>query len=162
MHAVAFRNRVDDLIVFQCDANFDCAPNNVADATLEGVSLYGETRWRETVVHASLDLQSPTDAATGLLLPRRSRRHGVLSLARSFGRGSFFAGIVGSSSRFDDAENLRRLGGYGVVDLAFEWAATPQTTWFVRADNVFDRRYELAADFATGGARVFGGLRWRL
>ncbi|HLW12761.1 MAG TPA: TonB-dependent receptor, partial [Casimicrobiaceae bacterium] len=40
-HAIAFHNRVDDLIVFECDANFVCAPNNVADATLEGVTMVG-------------------------------------------------------------------------------------------------------------------------
>ena len=36
------------------------------------------------------------------------------------------------------------------------------TLLFLRADNVFDRNYELAADFSTGGARIFGGVRWRL
>jgi vitamin B12 transporter len=161
-HAVAFHNRVDDLIVFQCDANFVCVPNNVADATLEGVTLYGDAEWRETVAHASLDLQAPTDTASGLLLPRRARRHGVLSLTQSFGRTRVTAELVGSSTRFDDAANQRRLGGYGLVNLAFEWTVARSTTFFVRADNVFDHHYELAADFATGGARVFGGMRWRM
>jgi vitamin B12 transporter len=161
-HAVAFRNRVDDLIVFQCDAQFNCAPNNVADATLSGVTLYGDVDWRDTTAHVSLDLQSPTDTASGLLLPRRARRHGVVSLARAFGAVRVSAELVGSSQRFDDAQNLRRLGGYGLVDLAIEWTMNASTTFFVRADNVLDHHYELAADFATGGARVFGGLRWRL
>ncbi|MEO9135381.1 MAG: TonB-dependent receptor [Casimicrobiaceae bacterium] len=161
-HAVVFHNRVDDLIVFQCDANFVCVPNNVADATLEGVTLYGDAQWRESTVHASLDLQSPTDTASGLLLPRRARRHGVLSLTQGFGRTRVTAELVGSSARFDDAENQRRLGGYGVVNIAFEWTIASATTFFVRADNVFDHHYELAADFATGGARVFGGVRWQL
>ena len=51
-------------------------------------------------------------------------------------------------------ENLRRLGGYGLVNLAVEWTVDSRTTLFVRGDNVFDRNYELAADFATGGARA--------
>ena len=161
-HAVAFHQRVDDLIVFQCDASFNCAPNNVADATLEGASFYGDVEWRDTLVHASLDLQSPTDTASGLLLPRRARRHGVVSLAQALGRARISAEIVGSSARFDDAENRRRLGGYGVVNVAVEWTVDASTTLFVRADNVLDHHYELAADFATGGVRVFGGMRWRL
>ena len=160
--AVAFHNRVDDLIVFQCDANFVCAPNNVADATLEGVSLAGDAGWRDTLAHLSLDFQSPTDTATGNLLPRRARRHGVLSIAQAFGRARLTAEVVASSERYDDAENLRRLGGYGIVNLALEWSVDATTTLFVRADNVFDHSYELAADFATGGARVFAGARWRL
>ena len=34
-------------------------------------------------------------------------------------------------------------------------------TLFARADNVFDRDYELAAGYSTGGARVYAGLRWQ-
>jgi vitamin B12 transporter len=161
-HAVAFRNRVDGLIVFECDASFACRPENVADATLEGVTMTGGVAWRETALHASLDLQSPTDDATGHLLPRRARRHGALSIAQGLGAWRVVAEVVASSARFDDAENRRRVGGYGLLNLALEWAVDARTTLFVRADNVLDRDYELAADFATGGARVFGGVRWRL
>ena len=39
---------------------------------------------------------------------------------------------------------------------------TRQLAAFVRADNLFDRDYELAAGYATGGATVFAGLRWRI
>jgi vitamin B12 transporter len=126
------------------------------------VTLYGDAEWRDTRLHASLDLQSPTDTTSGLLLPRRARRHGVLSLAQSFGRTRVIAEVVASSERFDDAANQRRLGGYGLVNLALEWSVDASTTLFVRADNVFDHHYELAADFATGGARVFAGARWRM
>jgi vitamin B12 transporter len=161
-HAVVYRNRVSDLIVFQCDDSFNCAPNNVADATLKGVTLAGKAIWRDTSVTGSIDVQSPTDAESGRLLPRRARRHGVVSLAQSYGRALFIAELVGSSARFDDAENLRRMGGYGLVNLALEWAIDPRTTVFVRGDNVFNRDYELAADFATGGARVFAGVRWKI
>jgi vitamin B12 transporter len=161
-HVVAFRNRVSDLIVFQCDANFVCAPANVADATLRGIELYGDATWRDTSVHASFDVQSPTDADTGHLLPRRARRHGTVSITQAFGAWRLTGEAVASSERFDDAENTRRLGGYGLVNLVVEWTASPTTTLFARADNVFDRHYELAADFATGGARVFGGVRWKL
>jgi len=161
-HAVAFHNRVRDLIVFECDANFVCAPDNVANATLRGVELYGDAQWRDTRVHASVDLQSPTDDASDHLLPRRARRHGVVSLTQSFAAWRLTGETVASSERFDDAENTRRLAGYAIVNLVVEWTVTPQTVLFVRADNVFDRHYELAADFATGGTRVFGGVRWRL
>jgi vitamin B12 transporter len=129
---------------------------------LKGVSVYGDAEWRDTLVHASLDLQSPTDTASGLLLPRRARRHGVLSIAQSLGPARVTAELVGSSERFDDAENLRRMGGYGLVNVIVEWTVNASTSLFLRADNVLDHRYELAADFATGGARVFAGARWRL
>ena len=162
VHAVAFHNRVDDLIVFQCDANFVCAPNNVADAVLKGVTFYGDLDWQDRVLHASVDVQSPTDEESGRLLPRRARRHAVLSLGQPLGRAHVTAELVASSERFDDAANTRRMGGYALVNLVLEWPVDARTTLFLRGDNVLDRDYELAADFATGGARVFGGVRWRL
>ena len=161
-HAITYHQRVFDLIVFECDVNFVCAPQNVSDATLEGVSIYGDATWRDTAVHASIDVQSPTDTASGRLLPRRARRHAALSLSQVVGPARVVAELVASSERFDDAENVRRMGGYGLLNLALEWRVDPSVTLFVRADNVFDRHYELAADFATGGARVQGGVRWRL
>jgi vitamin B12 transporter len=161
-HLVGYHNRVSDLIVFQCDADFNCRPNNVSRATLEGIELVGDVRWRDTALHGSIDFQSPEDSDTGRLLPRRARRHGVLSLSQAFGQFRLYAELVASSERFDDAENTRRLGGYGIFNVALEWALDRRTTLFVRADNVFDRDYELAADFSTGGAKVFGGVRWAM
>jgi vitamin B12 transporter len=161
-HAIAYRNRVDDLIVFQCDADFNCLPQNVAKATLEGVTLVADAQWPGASLRGSVDLQSPTDDATGHLLPRRARRHASLAWTRQLGAARFIAEVVGSSQRFDDAENTRRLAGYAVVNLALEYAVDPRTTLFLRSDNVFDRDYEIAADFSTGGARVSAGVRWRL
>jgi outer membrane cobalamin receptor len=31
----------------------------------------------------------------------------------------------------------------------------------VRGNNVFNKNYQLAADFSTGGATVYGSLRWQ-
>ena len=59
--AVGYYNRVDDLIVFQCDADFNCLPRNVARATLKGVTLGLDLAWRDTRVKASVDLQDPED-----------------------------------------------------------------------------------------------------
>ena len=137
-------------------------PANGIRLDFEGVTLAGRFMWRDTTINASVDFQSPTDSASGRLLPRRARRHGVVTLSQPYGRALFIVEVVGSSERFDDAENLRRLAGYGIVNVSLEWAIDARTTLFVRGDNVFDRDYELAADFATGGARVFAGVRWRM
>ncbi len=161
--AVVYRNRVRDLIVFQCDADFNCAPQNVARATLEGVSLTAELRVDSgTTLGASLDLASPKDEDSGRLLPRRARQHGTLDVGHRLGPVRVGAEVVASSHRFDDAANTVRLAGYAIVNLTAEWQLNPRLSAFVRADNIFDRDYELAADFSTGGATVFGGFRWRL
>ncbi len=160
--AVAYRNRVRDLIVFGCDDDFVCRPDNVASATLRGVTLAADVLREGASLHASIDVQSPQDADSGRLLPRRARRHAALSVAQPFGPVRLIAEIVASSARFDDAQNLRRLGGYTLLNLATEWTIDSRTTVFVRGDNVLGRDYALAADFATGGARVTAGVRWRL
>jgi vitamin B12 transporter len=67
--------------------------------------------------------------------------------------------LVGSSLRYDDAANQVKMGGYGAVNLTAEWAVGRDVTLFVRADNVFDKNYELAAGYAKGGTMVFAGVR---
>ena len=110
----------------------------------------------------SLDLANPIDQQTRMLLPRRAREHGAMTLAHTIGPLRLGVEVVASSARFDDQFDTRRMGGYTVVNLTAEWELIRGLTAFVRGDNVFDRDYELAANYATGGATVYAGLRWRL
>ena len=158
--AIVYRNRVSQLIVFQCDANFNCAPHNVDRATLEGVTFGVEARADNgATVTASLDLQSPEDDVTGKLLPRRARQHGALTAGYPLGPARVGVELIASSLRYDDPANLLKMGGYAVVNVTAEWALSHGITLFARADNVLDRNYELAAGYATGGATVFAGVR---
>ena len=158
---VAYRNRVRDLIVFACDADFNCAPQNVAAATLRGITLDFRIRRGAMAASASVDLQRPQDDASGFLLPRRARRHLALSVASPFGPVQLSAELSASSARFDDAANTRRMGGYALLNLLLEWPFGPRWTAFARLDNVLDKHYELAADYRTAGANLFAGVRWR-
>ena len=157
---VAYRNRVRDLIVFECDANFNCAPQNVANATLEGVTVEFGGHLGEFSAKGSLDLQKPTDDSNGFLLPRRARRHTAFSLTRDAGPLRVGAEVVASSTRFDDAANTRRMGGYALLNLTAEYRFGNRWTIFARLDNALDKHYELAADFNTAGANAFVGVRW--
>lgn len=158
---VAYRNRVRDLIVFQCDASFNCAPQNVANATLEGLTMELGARVGDADLRASADLQRPEDDATGNLLPRRSRRHASVAVLRSWDALSVGVEWVAASARFDDAANTRRMGGYALVNLTAEYVLTVGWTLFARLDNALDKDYELAADYHTAGASVFAGVRYR-
>ena len=157
---VAYRNRVRDLIAFECDANFNCAPQNVANATLEGVTAELGGHVGEFSAKGSLDLQKPTDDSNGFLLPRRARRHTAFSLMRDTGPLRVGAEVVASSARFDDAANTRRMGGYALLNLTAEYRFGNRWTIFARLDNALDKHYELAADFNTAGANAFVGVRW--
>jgi vitamin B12 transporter len=158
---VAYRNRVHDLIVFECDADFNCAPQNVATATLQGVTLDLRFRRGATTATASVDLQRPQDDASGLLLPRRARRHAAFAVDHPLGPVRLRAELGASSARFDDAANTRRMGGYALLNVLIEWPFETHWTAFARLDNLLDKHYELAADYRTAGASLFAGVRWR-
>jgi vitamin B12 transporter len=159
---VAYRNRIDDLILFACDASFNCTPQNLERATITGATLTGSAAFGDTTLKASLDMASPRDDDTGNLLPRRAHTHASLSALHRIGAWQLGAEVVASTHRFDDAANTVRMGGYTVVNLTAEWTLAHGMTLALRASNVFDKHYELVADYATGGAQWFAGLRWAI
>lgn len=158
---VAYRNRVSNLIVFECDANFNCAPQNIAAATLEGVTLELQALVRDTTVKGSVDFARPYDDATGNLLPRRARQYGTLDITQAFGPLQAGAQVVASSARYDDAADTRRMGGYAIVNLNANYTLAPRWTLFAVAGNIFNKHYELSADYNTIGANLFAGVRYR-
>jgi vitamin B12 transporter len=158
---VAYRNKVQNLIVFECDAQFNCAPQNVANATLEGITLDFQGVFGANGIKASMDFARPYDAATGNLLPRRARRYGALEATRQFGALQVGVQLAAASARYDDAENTRRMGGYAVVNITAEYALGANWTLFGLLGNAFDKNYELAADYNTAGANVFAGVRFK-
>jgi vitamin B12 transporter len=162
VRTIGWYNRVLQLIVFGCDASFSCRPDNVDEARLAGVTIGGDLAWRDTTLKASVDLQSPENARTGDLLPRRSRAHGAVSLLQGIGPAQVGVELVASGRRYDDPRNLVPLAGYAIVNLTLEWPLGGGVTLFARGDNVLDRDYQLAAGFSTGGAQFFAGLRWRM
>jgi len=158
--ATAYRNEVKNLIVFGCDADFNCAPNNVAKATLTGLTLQAQADWRTISFKGNLDFLRPEDDATGNQLPRRARQYGSASALVPWEAWQFGAELVAASARYDDAGNTRRMGGYALVNLTANYALNKRWSLTLRADNVFDKHYELAAGYNTAGASAFGGIRY--
>jgi vitamin B12 transporter len=159
--AIGYYNKVEELIVFMCDASFNCRPENVADATLSGVTLGIDATYRDTRVQASLDVQDPHDDRTGNLLPRRARQHGAFTLLQRVGPAQAGVEFLASSLRYDDAANLVKMGGYGIVNLTLDWTFAKGWSLLVRGNNVLDKNYQLAAGYSTGGAQVFASVRWQ-
>ena len=157
---VAFRNRVENLIVFGCDESFNCRPDNVDKATLEGVTLGLDWSMGATRISGSVDLQRPENDATGNLLPRRARRHGTLQVLHDAGPVTIGAEWIAATERYEDAANAIRMSGYGIVNVTVDWRFARGWTAFVRGNNITDRDYRFSADYSTGGATVFAGVRW--
>ena len=129
--------------------------------TLAGATLAGDATWRGTSIRAAVDLQRPEDDVTGKLLPRRARDTGRIDLDRDFGDFAFGTTVNAAGSRFDDAANLVRVGGYATVDLRVEYAFHSDWTVLARVTNLFDRDYQLANGFNAPGSTALLQLGWQ-
>ena len=168
--AVYYRNRLTDLLVNtgRCPVEVATHPTgcayNVAEATLEGVSIGGRTRIGTSIgnvdLHGSLDFQDPRDDTTGNSLVRRARRHA--KLGAEYTAGPLVAGLAvqATGRRFDDAANRNALGGYGLVNLYASYQLAADWSAVVKLNNVADKQYETARFYNTAGRQVFAGIRY--
>jgi vitamin B12 transporter len=150
---VVYENRVRDLIQFQCDADFNCAPQNVAQARLRGATVSAGTRVAGWLFDASVDIADPINTKTDKRLARRTNVHGALKASGDV--MGFASGIelVASGNRFDDAANTRRLAGYGAVNVFARKEIARGMSVGVRIDNAFDRDYQHSFGYTNGGRR---------
>jgi vitamin B12 transporter len=161
--ATAYRNRISNLIIFgaagTCRSNFGCY-ENVSAARLQGLSLAGSTKIAAVNLRATLDLQKPTDASTGLRLARRAKRLGTLGADTELGNWLLGTGVQLSGSRFDNAANTRRLGGYALVNFNAQYKLSRDLKLQLNLDNAFDREHTTAYGFASAPRTVLVSLRW--
>ncbi len=163
--AVAYRNKLTDLLV-----NISPCPRpgfrsgcayNVNQATLEGISLSARQQLGNSfTLSANADLQNPQDDGSGKQLVRRAKRHGNVALEYTAGSLTTGAEWQVSGYRFDDTANRNRLGGYGLLNLHAAWEFDRSWTATLRWNNVTDKHYELARNYATAGSTVYAGLRY--
>lgn len=150
-----YQNNVRDLIQFECDANFNCAPQNVAKAQLRGVTLAGGTQLGGIRVDGSFDLADPRNTTTDTQLARRAREHGAVKLSGDLFGVTTGIELLASGRRFDNASNSRALPGYAVLNLHASKQLWPGVRLGMRLENATDRDYQLAYGYATGGRRAW-------
>jgi vitamin B12 transporter len=163
--AVAYRNKLTDLLVNTTPCPVSGFRNgcayNVNRATLEGITLSALQQLGNAFsLSASADLQNPRDDISGKQLLRRAKRHGNVALEYTADSLRGGAEWQVSGERFDDAANRNRLGGYGLLNLYAAWHFAPSWSATLRWNNVADKQYELARNYATAGSSVYAGLRY--
>lgn len=165
---VMYRNRVNNLINYVSGAgscvngvgDYAGCYGNVGEAEYRGVTVAGATRVGLLALSGSLDLQDPKDLNTGLQLARRAKQTAKL------GADMPLAGwVVGAETelvghRYNDARNTQRLAGYSLFNLSVSKQVSKDWTLLARLDNAFDRDYETALGYATGGRQAYVGLKW--
>lgn len=161
--ATAYRNRVSNLIIFgaagSCQSAFGCY-QNVSAAKLQGLTLAGATKLSIVNLRATLDVQKPTDASTGLLLARRAKRLGTINADTELGNWLLGAGVQASGTRWDNAANTRKLGGYALVNVNAQYKISRDLKLQLNLDNAFDRETTTAYGYASAPRTVLVSMRW--
>ena len=148
-----FNNRVRDLIS-------SWPPANVAKAKLEGVELVYRTNVAGFDVMAGVDFLKAKDTDTGKRLPRRSNAAAFMRVDRAVGPWNMGVEMDGERSRYDDAANKIRMGGYGLLNAYVHYAFERDWRLEARANNIFNKKYDLADGYAMPGSSVFVGVRY--
>lgn len=149
-----YDNRVSDLIVW------GNTPENVARARLRGVTLADEGRIGLYDLSSTIDWLDAKDADTDQRLLRRAEWQGKFRLSRTLDAWTLGGEWQLVGRRYNRANEVDPLGGYGLVNLFARYALAPEWTLEARANNVTDKKYESALGFNTPGANVFVGLRY--
>lgn len=165
---VYFHNRIRDLLVTAavCPVElashpFGCA-YNVDKALLTGVSVGGSTRLDRLTLRGSLDWQDPREETTDKLLTRRARQHASFGL--DYEQGALRTGVewLLSGKRYDDVANKNVLPGYGLLNVYADYDVARNWSLFGRLNNVTDKVYELARNYATARSNLFVGIRYAM
>lgn len=159
-----YRNKVRNQITYvsgagACASSWGCY-ENTAQARYTGVTLAGATRWAGVNWRASADFQNPKNPETGALLPRRAKRHASLGADTNLAGWLLGAEMQASGTRWDDARNANKLGGYTVWNLYASKELGHGLSMNARVDNLGDKDYATARGYATAGRTFRVGLRW--
>jgi len=153
-----FQNRVHNLI--SNSGGFNNMPINVGNARLAGWTLTYEGRIGNLLLAANYNHQNPRDTDKDLILARRARDFGNLSVGQDIGAWEYRIELQANGARFDDAKNQKRLDGYTLTNLYGAYHVTRDWSVFARVNNLFDKDYVLADGYATPGLNAFVGIRY--
>ncbi|GJJ05714.1 outer membrane protein [Duganella rhizosphaerae] len=164
LSASYYRNRLTDLLVNTKPCPFTGAKSgcayNVNHALLEGLTLGASQQLGRFNLAANVDLQDPKDETNNKRLQRRAKKHG--NLMADYSAGALKAGVELelSGDRYEDAANEVRLGGYGLVNLYATYHFNRDWSALVRWNNISDKQYDLARNYATPMSKLFAGIRY--
>ncbi|WP_153115953.1 TonB-dependent receptor domain-containing protein [Rhodocyclus tenuis] len=158
LSATYFHNKVEDLIISPPPTYL---PSNVGKATLSGTSLAYRGSHGDFSGGVTIDLQRARDDDTGRRLAHRADEQLKVHLAWTHGVTKLGGEWQAVGDRFNDATNRQRQGGYALLNLFVEQRLDREWTLFARANNIFDRDYEIVRDYGVPGASVFVGVRYQ-
>ena len=159
----AFRNEIDDLIVFVVTdpVTFEGQNENVERARIDGVELayeYAAESWR---LRAEAIAQDPRNLTTDTRLLRRASESLTLALAKTLGAHEIGLDVLVSGEREDfGVPDPIELDSYTLVNLYGRFALARGLSLQVRLENALDEQYQLASTYNTPDRSLFAAVRY--
>jgi vitamin B12 transporter len=162
-----WRNKVSNLVDFgppgPCLDAFGCYVN-IGRAELEGVTLAGRTQVMGVTLRGSLSWHDPRNAQNDRVLARRAKRLATFGAETQASGWTFGTELQAAGERveYDFLGNAQRMGGFGLVNVFVGTQLLPGLSLAGRIDNLADKLYETARNYATAGRNVQITLRWTM
>ena len=155
---VRFDNRIEDLIA--PDFIF-FTPVNIRNARIKGWELSGDTLLAGVAIKAAFTSQQPIDADTKRQLRSRAKIFGSLAANHTIGKWQIGSDVVASGRRYDSSIESAgsRMGGYAVVNARVGYQANKMWAVEINAQNIADRKYELARGYNPPARSVFVNVK---
>ncbi len=134
---------------------------NVPQAVIDGWTLSYGGQSGNWSYRTALDLLDARNKLNNLKLQRRADQQ--LTASVDYGVGAWKAGasLLAVGTRFDNAANTIRLGGFTTADLYTTYAVTKDWSLEARVNNVADKIYQTANGYNQPGRGVFMTARWQ-
>jgi vitamin B12 transporter len=166
-----FKNIIEDFIIYEVvdPVLFTGRLNNVEEVDIEGVELSHSIQVSQISVNSNASYIKAINNETDSELLRRPRRLANIQIDYDFGQvgtGKLKTGIGahGESSRIDiDSLTFgnKSLPGYVIANAKLIYEINEQTELFIKANNLFDKEYQVIDGYNTQRANYSVALKAR-
>ncbi|MEQ6887487.1 TonB-dependent receptor [Halomonas sp. CS7] len=134
-----------DLAFYQSDIdNFIAgqrSPSNIRKARIRGAEVATGADVNNWSLRAALTYSDPENRANGNRLRNRASRSLRFDADRVLGDWTLGGSLIAQNHRYDDADNDKRLSGFGLVNLRAGWTFAPGWSTRLTLENVLDKSY---------------------
>ena len=121
-------------------ATYNYYPKNIASARIRGLELTAATKFVGWTLEAAFTRLIAENLDSGLQLDRRPGKSAVVKASREFGAQRLRFELEGHDERLD-ASGTRRIPGYGLVHVGYDYAVSKDLSVGVRVENLLDKEY---------------------
>ncbi|WP_455220149.1 TonB-dependent receptor domain-containing protein [Kaarinaea lacus] len=143
LSASLFHNEIDNLIEWDQQSSM---LQNIGRTRIKGIEVGYQLRMQNWTSRVDMVFQDPRNLTTNELLVRRAKRTLTGGVKYQSGKSIFGADLLATSERKDFGTTL---SAYGIVNLNYQHQLN--SSWQIKAhiENLFDKEYQLAANFNT-------------